>query len=277
MSEELADNGEQLDGADEVLVDEADKQGFLLKIAIGGITVQDFVKRLEEDDILVAIDGKPYLDGPKRLRQTFLQDRDQESKWLLTFFRDGVVFDILIDHPIKSAFGYSTENETEFVLDAFKKHTFGDFQSYENYEVYRDKTGRCDILNLSPDPLAWIVPPLWLLKYRLFPPLAAVSVLYLLTFVIHIYLFVATAIMLAIYINRAQTNLMRSFTMFEDKYHYMTIAATNEADVSLIVKRIDPNNKIRFEKNVIKKRVEIKKTIETAIDDTRKENSQSEV
>ena len=104
-----------------------------------------------------------------------------------------------------------------------------------------------------------------------------VSVLYLLTFVIHIYLFVATAIMLAIYINRAQTNLMRSFTMFEDKYHYMTIAATNEADVSLIVKRIDPNNKIRFEKNVIKKRVEIKKTIETAIDDTRKENSQSEV
>lgn len=70
---------------------------------------------------------------------------------------------------------------------------------------------------------------------------------------------------------------MRSFTMFEDKYHYMTIAATNEADVSLIVKRIDPNNKIRFEKNVIKKRVEIKKTIETAIDDTRKENSQSEV
>jgi len=65
--------------------------------------------------------------------------------------------------------------------------------------------------------------------------------------------------------------------MFEDKYHYMTIAATNEADVSLIVKRIDPNNKIRFEKNVIKKRVEIKKTIETAIDDTSKENSQREV
>ena len=81
-----------------------------------------------------------------------------------------------------------------------------------------------------------------------------------------IYLFVATAIMLAIYINRAQTNLMRSFTMFEDKYHYMTIAATgNEADVSLIVKRIDPDNKIRFEKNVIKKRVEIKKTIEKSI------------
>ena len=265
MSEELVENGEQLDGADEVLADEADKQGFLLKIAVGGITVQDFVKRLEEDDILIAIDGKPYLEGPKRLRATFRQDVGEESKWLLTFYRNGVVFDILIDHPIKSAFGYSTENETNFVLDAFKNHTYGDFQSYENYEVYRDRNGRCDILSLSPDPLAWIIPPLWLLKYRLYPPLAVVSVVYLLTFVINVYLFIATAIMLAIYINRAQNNLMRSFTMFEDKYHYMTIAAGNESDVSLMVKRIDPDNKIRFEKNVIKKRVEIKKTIEKSI------------
>ena len=73
--------------------------------------------------------------------------------------------------------------------------------------------------------------------------------------------------MLAVYINRAQDNLMRSFTMFEDKYHYMTIASTNEADVSLIIKRIDPKNKIRYEKNFIKQRVEIKKTIEKTIDD----------
>jgi len=74
--------------------------------------------------------------------------------------------------------------------------------------------------------------------------------------------------MLAFYINRAQNNLMRSFTMFEDKYHYMTIAASNEADVSLIVRKIDPNNRVRFEKNVVKKRVNIKKTIERTIDDS---------
>lgn len=259
MSEELTkgDDGEVSD--EEVVVNEADLQGFLLKIAVGGITVQDYVKRLNEDDILVAIDGKPYLDGPQRLRSTFLQGQDLETKWLLTFYRDGVLFDILIDHPIKSAFGYSTTNETEFVLAAFSHHVFGEFQSYENFEVYRDRTGKCDILSFRPDPLAWIVPPLWLLKYRLYPPFAVVSIVYLLTFVLHIYLFIAAAIMLAIYINRAQSNLMRSFTMFEDKYHYMTIAATNEADVSLLIKKIDPENKIRYEKNVIKKRVHIKK------------------
>ena len=34
----------------------------------------------------------------------------------------------------------------------------------------------------------------------------------------------------------------------------MTIAATNEVDVATILKNIDPNNKIRFEKTKAKKK-----------------------
>jgi hypothetical protein len=41
----------------------------------------------------------------------------------------------------------------------------------------------------------------------------------------------------------------------------MTIAGTNEKDVSVIVKNIDPHNKIRFERNAIKKRTVIHKVI----------------
>ena len=245
----------------------ADLQGFLLKVATGGITVQDYVKRLNEDDILVAIDGKAYLDGPQRLRSTFTQELNQERKWLLTFYRNGVLFDILIEHPIQSAFGYSTQQETDLILGAFSKHAFGDFQSYQNFEVYRDKSGKCDVLSFEEDAMSWLLPPLWLLKYRLYPPLAAVGILYLLAYVINIYFFIATAVVIAIYIKRAQNNLLRSFTMFDDKYHYMTVAATNENDVNIIVKRIEPRNTIRFEKNVIKKRVEIRKTIAKAIED----------
>ena len=267
MSNEEGENITDPKLEEEAIVDEADLHGFLLKIAVGGITVQDYVKRLLEDDILVAVDGKPYLDGPKQLRKTFIQERGQESKWLLTFFRNGFLFDILIDHPIISSFGYSTEKETEFVLEAFQKHTFGDFQSYENFEIYRDSRGKCDVLSLKSDPLAWIIPPLWLLKYRLYPPLAVVLVVYLLAFVLNIYFFIAVAIVFSIYVHRAQTNLLRSYTMFEEKYHYMTIAATNEADVNMLVKRIDPKNNIRYENNVIKRSVNIKKTIEKNIND----------
>ena len=268
MNEDVTKDSNDTEFHEEEVPSQVDLQGFLLKIAVGGITVQDYVKRLQEDDILVAVDGKPYLDGPKRLRDTFLQGRDQESKWLLTFYRDGILFDILIDHPIKSSFGYSTEKETEFVLDIFKKHAFGDFQSYENFEVYKDKFGKCDVLSFKPDPLAWLVPPLWLLKYRLYPPLVVVLIVYLITFVINIYFFVGVAITLSFYVYRAQNNLLRSFTMFDEKFHYMTVAATNELDVNLTIKKIDRKNKIRFENNVIKKRVDIKKTIENTIETT---------
>ncbi len=54
---------------------------------------------------------------------------------------------------------------------------------------------------------------------------------------------------------------MRSFTLFAGKGHYMTIAAANENDVSAIVKKIDPKNKIRFERNAIKKSRVVHKVI----------------
>jgi hypothetical protein len=34
-----------------------------------------------------------------------------------------------------------------------------------------------------------------------------------------------------------------------------------------VIRKIDPKNKVRFEKNVVKKRVEIKKAIDKAIDE----------
>ena len=88
MNDGLTENADNAGAVEEASANEADLQGFLLKIAIGGITVQDYVKRLNEDDILVAIDGKPYLDGPQRLLNTFLEGQEQEAKWILTFYRN---------------------------------------------------------------------------------------------------------------------------------------------------------------------------------------------
>jgi ribosome maturation protein Sdo1 len=41
----------------------------------------------------------------------------------------------------------------------------------------------------------------------------------------------------------------------------MTIAASNEKDVSAIVKKIDPTNRIRFERHTIKARQVVHKVI----------------
>jgi len=242
-------------------VEDFDQNGLLLKIATNGLSIPDYVKKLQEADILVAIDGQIYRDGPAKLRDMFLSKQGEEAKWLLTLWRDGQVFDIIINMPIESKFGLATEQETEWAMEEFQKHAYGDFKSYQNYEIYRDGRNVCDILSMEKDPMAGLFPVIWLLKYRLYPPLGVVLVSYALTFFINIYLFMITYVVLSRFIHLSQDNLMRSFTLFAGKKHYMTIAGTNERDVSVIVKNIDPKNKIRFERNAIKKREVIHKVI----------------
>lgn len=234
------------------VVEDFDQNGMLLKIAVNGITVQDYVKRLQESDILVAVDGKIYRDGPAKLREIFESKAGTEAKWLLSFWRDGQIFDILITAPIQSQFGLATEQETQWALEQFEEHVYTDFDSYQNYEVYRDGRGVCDILSMEKDPMAFMFPVFWCMKYRLYPPLFVLLVSYGITIFVNIFLFLITYIVLSRFVYLSQNNIMRSFTLFESKSHYMTIASSNERDVSALVKKIDPKNKIRFERHAIK-------------------------
>ncbi len=233
-------------------IDDFEQNGLLLKIAVNGITVQDYVKKLQESDILVAVDGKIYKDGPARLREIFASQTGEEAKWLLSFYRDGQIFDILVTAPIQSQFGLATQQETDWALEQFEEHVFAEFDTYQNYEVYRDSSGVCDILSMEKDPMTYLFPAFWCLKYRLYPPLIVLVVCYAITLFVNFILFVITYAVLSRFIFLSQNNIMRSFTLFEDKSHYMTIAAPNEKDVSTIVKKIDPTNKIRFERYTIK-------------------------
>ena len=233
-------------------IEDFDQNGLLLKIAVNGITVQDYVKKLQESDILVAVDGKIYRDGPAKLREIFESRRGAEAKWLLSFYRDGQIFDILVQTPIQSQFGLSTQQETDWALDKFAEHVYAEFDTYQNYEVYKDQYGVCDILSMEKDPMTYLFPAIWCLKYRLYPPLIVLLVCYGITVFVNLILFAITYAVLSRFIYLSQNNIMRSFTLYQNKNHYMTIAASNENDVSTLLKRIDPQNKIRFERYAVK-------------------------
>ena len=233
-------------------IEDFDQNGLLLKIAVNGITVQDYVKKLQESDILVAVDGKIYRDGPAKLREIFESRRGAEAKWLLSFYRDGQIFDILVQTPIQSTFGLSTQQETDWALEKFAEHVYAEFDTYQNYEVYKDQHGVCDILSMEKDPMTYLFPAIWCLKYRLYPPLIVLLVCYGITVFVNLILFAITYAVLSRFIYLSQNNIMRSFTLYQNKNHYMTIAASNENDVSTLLKRIDPQNKIRFERYAVK-------------------------
>jgi len=203
------DGGEILDGQTPA-VEDFDQNGMLLKVAVNGITVQDYVKRLQESDILVAVDGKIYRDGPARLRELFTSKVGTEAKWLLSFYRDGQIFDLLITSPVQSQFGLATEQETQWALEKFDEHVFAEFDSYQNYEVYRDDYGICDILSMEKDPMAFLFPVMWCMKYRLYPPLFALLVCYGITMFMNLILFLITYLILSRFVYVSQNNIMRS-------------------------------------------------------------------
>jgi len=273
MSEDLEDENIAIDDQNFESASQGDLEDFeqgslLLKIATKGLSIPDYVKKLKEADILVAVDGEIYRDGPTKLKELFTRQNGQQSKWLLSLWRDGQIFDILITNPIESRFGLATEQETEWAIEEYNKHVYGDFDSYQNYEIYKDENGVCDVLSMDKDLLAGLFPALWLLKYRLYPPLGAVLISYGVSYSINLLLFVITYIVLSRFIYVSQNNIMRSFSLFASKKHYMTIAGTNERDVSVIVKNIDPDNKIRFERHAVKKPQVIHKVI---VKDNRRE------
>jgi len=267
-NEKIAIDDQNVESTSQDDVEDFDQGGLLLKIATNGLSIPDYVKKLKEADILVAVDGEVYRDGPAKLKELFIRQNGQQSKWLLSFWRDGQIFDIIITMPIESRFGLATEQESEWAMEEYNKHIYGDFDSYQNYEIYKDGNGVCDVLSMDKDILAGLFPALWLLKYRLYPPLGAVLISYGVSYSINFFLFVITYIVLSRFIYVSQNNIMRSFTLFANKKHYMTIAGTNERDVSVIVKNIDPNNKIRFERHAVKKPQVIHKVI---VKDNRRE------
>ena len=105
---------------------------------------------------------------------------------------------------------------------------------------------------MEKDPMTYLFPAIWCLKYRLYPPLIVLLVCYGITVFVNLILFAITYAVLSRFIYLSQNNIMRSFTLYQNKNHYMTIAASNENDVSTLLKRIDPKNKIRFERYAIK-------------------------
>ena len=164
ITEDLAsETGLDQDGQSQV--EDFDQNGLLLKVAVNGITVQDYVKRIQESDILVAVDGKIYRDGPARLRELFESKEVGEAKWLLSFWRDGQIFDLLVTSPIQSQFGLATQQETDWALEQFEEHVYDEFENYQNYEVYRDSYGVCDILSMEKDPMAFLFPVMWCLNF----------------------------------------------------------------------------------------------------------------
>ena len=232
---------------DETLSDQAQSNEIsksFLKLKEHGRFSRTRAMRLKEDDVVVAVDGQLFHETPDNLADTLSEE--EVEHWIITIYRGGVLFEVASRGPLGGTFEYCSSSECQSVENALKNHTFHPKKEYNIYEVLKDMHKSCDIYDTSFTPLAVYAPPLWLMQQRMWEPLIAIIAVYLITLNVNIFLFILAAVLISLYFKKGQLILRRSYSMYQDRQVWITIAATNELEAQKSCRNIDPKCKFPF-------------------------------
>ena len=194
--------------------------------------------RLKENDVIVAVDGELFHESSDNLTD-MLSEEDIEY-WIVTIFRAGVIFDVAVRGPLGGTYDYCKPQECQSVENSLKNYKFHPKTDYKIYEVLKDLSKSCDIYDTSYTSLAVYAPPLWLMQQRMWEPLIAIIAVYLITLNVNIFLFILAAVLISLYFKRGQLILRRSYSMYQDRTVWVTIAATSELEAQKSCRDIDP-------------------------------------
>ena len=122
------------------------------------------------------------------------------------------------------------------------------------FKAPRDLRRKVDIIDASQSQMSWILPPFWLIQNKLWEVLLVVSSVYLITLSVAWWMFAITWILLAVYFNKGQTTILRSFSIYRDKHFWLVLASISEEEVQKTCRLLDP--KCNFEYNLVPEVIE---------------------
>ena len=176
--------------------DDASKEGQLqtfLKLQEHGQSSRTKALRLKENDVIVAIDGVTYHDTTDNLVD-LLSSGEEGDMWLLSIWRNGKFFELFTRGPLGGIFQFTRPDESQMIMDLFKKREMGEKVEYRIYEALRDIKRVVDVYDTTQSQVAVILPPVWLLQQKMWEPLLAILCVYLITFSVNIFLFILAVI-----------------------------------------------------------------------------------
>ena len=204
--------------------------------------------RLQDGDLIVSIDGKPFHEDIETFLDILFENED-EAGLLLTVFRGGALFNIITKGPLGATLEYARPERAELARTALQKFTVEPKENVVLFEVLRDMSRSCRIIDTRLSPLAYLAPPVWVVYNKLWEVLVALIMIYACTFAVHWALFLITSVLLSLYFKRAHLVLRRSFSLVRGYHMWMVIAAKSELEVQKVCRQID--EKTTFEVELI--------------------------
>ena len=181
--------------------------------------------RLKEGDVIVAVDSEPFHGSILEFTNIL---SEEDKKTLLTIRRENVFFEIITFGTLGATFKFTSSEETIEIEDALKEHKIFPIEDYKIFEVLRNLKRKTDIIDTTESPMSWLIPPFWLIQNKLWEVLLVTISVYLITLSVAWWMFAITWILLAIYFNKGQTTILRSFSIYRDKHFWLILAGINE-------------------------------------------------
>ena len=202
--------------------------------------------RLREGDIILAVDAELWSNDVALFDEACQRAEEAGASLLVTISRGEVIFDILVERPLRLEFDYTTDSETTSAHKLFISHEFGVLEDYRNYEALRDVYRHVVLYDTAYSGLATMLPPMWLLQHRAWEPLAATIAVYVASAAISWYLFIVSVFLLAFYFHRIQHRLIRNYSIFTEHYFWLVCAARSAAEAQMICRKLDPKARFDF-------------------------------
>ena len=107
--------------------------------------------RLKQDDVIVALDGNPIIWDIDKFDEAL--NSYAEMPALLTIFRNGEFFEILVTDPLECSYKYASEEQVEAIIEKQPEHEIGPKESYYSFEALRDMRRRVRLFRTDYSPM----------------------------------------------------------------------------------------------------------------------------
>ena len=200
---------------------------------------------LRKDDIIVGVNGKIFRGTQKILNQHL---KLEETK-IITVFRKELFFNVKAEGPLGTKLLEVGSEEVDELLKKSEEYlkSIKDYRDYREFEIYKGKKNFYDILEFQENSLlASLLPFVWFYHHRLYSPLLLMIATFLLLGSIAWWLFLASWVILTIYMSKGAMSLLRGYCLFQELRPYMKVYAQSNKSVQEIIRSIDKKSQYRF-------------------------------
>lgn len=208
-----------------------------VKLANRKLTAAGSMLGLRPGDVLAGVNGAPFIGTVQDLNARFKQSGGKPLA--LSFRRGKIDLTVLADHPNLGKWE-ATDPVSGWTGDG------DDPVMMRNWEVLRASDGSYDLHSLSPDNLALFLPPVWLLKSRLWVATAAIIAALVTAGMIWVPLAAVVYILAGLTLRKSGATLYRLDRINMGMAPYAIVAATTEAGAHAAYGKIDPKGRFMF-------------------------------